>query len=93
MLLLAASGLLGLTHAASFSINWASALGGSFAWLGGLLSVASLAGLFTLVLREKATAIRFTIVFCAVFYSAGLAWLYISMNRYGGMPSAMAAAR
>ena len=86
-----ASAMLGLMHALSFSLDWPQVFGTQFAWLGALLSLLSLAGLFSILLRHRNKTVLATLTFCVCFYSAGLAWLYISMNRYGGMPGAMAA--
>jgi apolipoprotein N-acyltransferase len=78
---------LGLLHAASFAPldHWA-------------LALAALAGFFGLLRGVDARGgsplaqAGLTALFGLGWFGAGLAWLYVSMHDYGGMPAAMAAA-
>lgn len=84
---LAVAFALGLTHAAGFAplSHWAFAL-------------AVLAGLFALIGRAAARGAGaaaqagLAYAFAMGWFGAGLAWLYVSMHDYGGMPAPMAAA-
>ncbi|RPH46800.1 MAG: apolipoprotein N-acyltransferase [Burkholderiales bacterium] len=83
---LAALGL-GLVHAASFSPleHWTLALA----------ALAGLFGLLRIVHARGASPLAqagLTLLFGLGWFAAGLAWLYISMHRYGGMPAPMAVA-
>jgi len=79
--------LLGLLNAASFSPlqHW-------------LVSLTALAGLFALLRGRRAGggSVAGQALLAGTFgmgwFAAGLAWLYVSMHVYGGMPSPMAAA-
>jgi apolipoprotein N-acyltransferase len=83
---LAAALALGLAFAAGFAplAHWA-------------FSIATLAGLFVLVraahVRGAGAARQAGLAFAfgLGWFGAGLAWLYVSMHRYGGMPAPMAA--
>jgi apolipoprotein N-acyltransferase len=79
--------VLGLAHASSFAplSHWT-------------LALASLAGLFWLIGRDADAGARplrqaaLAFAFSMGWFVAGLAWLYVSMHTYGGMPAPMAAA-
>ena len=81
----AAAGILGVLHAASFA-PWPL-------WWLQILSLALALRLMLTAGREspgRAALVAFA--FGLGHYVAGLCWLYISMNRYGGMPAPLAAA-
>jgi apolipoprotein N-acyltransferase len=78
--------LLGAIFAASFSLELEA-----LSWLMPLMNVAALAGLLFFIQRRRAI-VKITSLFCISWFSFGLCWLYISMHRYGNMPSLMAAA-
>jgi apolipoprotein N-acyltransferase len=82
----AASILLGAIFAASFSLELEA-----LPWLMPFVNIAVLATFFGLIQRHRAL-IKITSLFCISWFSIGLCWLYISMHRYGNMPSLMAAA-
>jgi apolipoprotein N-acyltransferase len=78
--------VLGALFALSFSLPIAVA-----PWLTGALSIACLMAFFKLVQRRPQNAVQATLLFGVSWFSFGLCWLYISMNRYGNLPSPIAA--
>ena len=80
----AAAGILGALHAASFA-----------PWPLWWLQISSLALALRLMLSAGQGGVRRGALVAFGFglghYLAGLCWLYISMNRYGGMPAPLAA--
>jgi apolipoprotein N-acyltransferase len=78
---------LGALFALSFSLPIAIA-----PWLMGMLSLACLIAIFKLIQGNTSKAVILTLVFGITWFSFGLCWLYISMNRYGNLPSPVAAA-
>jgi len=72
--------VLGLLHGLSFGPT-------AFWWL----QVLSFAGAVMVMLRWPERAVRTMVWFALACFCAGLSWLFISMNRYGGMPAPMAA--
>jgi apolipoprotein N-acyltransferase len=89
-----ARGLPALAAALAFGLAFAAGFAplAHWAW-----SLATLAGLFVLVraahVRGAGAARQAGIAFAfgLGWFGAGLAWLYVSMHRYGGMPAPMAA--
>jgi apolipoprotein N-acyltransferase len=79
--------LLGALFALSFSLPVAAA-----PWLMGIVSIACLIAFFKLIDGNPAKSVVLTLVFGITWFSVGLCWLYISMNRYGNLPSPIAAA-
>jgi apolipoprotein N-acyltransferase len=79
--------LAGALFALSFSLPFPAA-----PWVLGLLSLASLAWVFKLIHTAPSRAVQITAIFCTLWFTCGLCWLYISMNRYGNLPSPVAAA-
>jgi len=55
------------------------------------LQLAALATLVVLVLRAPGHAFGLGLAFGLGCFVAGVSWLYVSMHRYGGMPSVLAA--
>jgi apolipoprotein N-acyltransferase len=78
---------LGAFFALSFSLPLDAA-----PWLMGLVSIVSLALFFKLIAATQKKAVLLTLVFCIAWFTCGLCWLYISMNRYGNLASPIAAA-
>ncbi len=72
--------ILGLLHGLSFAPT-------AFWWL----QILSFAGLCAVVLNWPQRAVSSMAWFSLACFCAGLSWLFISMNRYGGMPAPMAA--
>jgi apolipoprotein N-acyltransferase len=72
--------VLGLLHGLSFGPS-------AYWWL----QVLSFAGAVLIMLRWPDRAVRTMAWFSLACFCAGLSWLFISMNRYGGMPAPMAA--
>jgi apolipoprotein N-acyltransferase len=79
--------LLGALFALSFSLPLAVA-----PWLSGVLSIACLVAIFKLIAANPKNAVRLTLVFGVAWFTCGLCWLYISMNRYGNLAPPIAAA-
>ncbi len=79
--------LLGALYALSFSFSW-----GAAPWLSALLNIGALSAFFWQLHKTPEKVVVKTIVFTLAWFSLGLCWLYISMHRYGAMPSLMAAA-
>ena len=85
LIIYGASLILGVAHAASFGplAGW---------WL----QLLSLAGLIVILYGAKPPPTSWRSFFTVMSFGlgsfvAGLSWMYISMNRYGGMPAPMAA--
>ncbi len=80
-----AAGIVGALHAASFA-----------PWPLWWLQILTLALALRMVLSAGRDGVRRAAVVAFAFgvghYTAGLCWLFISMNRYGGMPAPLAAA-
>jgi apolipoprotein N-acyltransferase len=79
--------ILGALFALSFSLPIAAA-----PWLTGLLSIVCLIAFFKRLQNNPKNAVLATLLFGISWFSFGLCWLYISMNRYGNLPSPIAVA-
>jgi apolipoprotein N-acyltransferase len=79
--------LLGALYALSFSASLNVA-----PWASALLNISVLSVFFWMLQARPNKATLNTAIFSLAWFSLGLFWLYISMHRYGAMPSAMAAA-
>jgi apolipoprotein N-acyltransferase len=58
----------------------------------GVLSIACLAAVFKLISTNSKKSVLITLIFGVAWFTFGLCWLYISMNRYGNLASPIAAA-
>jgi apolipoprotein N-acyltransferase len=79
--------VLGALFALSFSLPITAA-----PWLTGALSIICLIAFFKRLQNNPQNAVLSTILFGISWFTFGLCWLYISMNRYGNLPSPIAAA-
>jgi apolipoprotein N-acyltransferase len=79
--------LFGALFALSFSLPFALA-----PWLLGVLSIACLVAVFKLIGAHPKRSVLITAAFGVGWFTCGLCWLYISMNRYGNLASPIAAA-
>jgi apolipoprotein N-acyltransferase len=79
------------TLGALFALGFSYALNAA-PWLMGVISIACLGALFRLLQKKPTKAVAITLAFGVAWFTCGLCWLYISMNRYGNLPSPIAAA-